>query len=290
MRVAVIGCGSIGTRHARNLKALGHWVSTFDTDAEKAFSLAVECHGDPKTAAFCPTDNWRIFGPRDRFDAVFICTPASTHGEVASELLELGYIGPLYVEKPLATSIDEAEIFRVWPNLVLMVGYNWRWNFEVGMWWKAAATGQMPTRVSFQCETDYASWPGSGYGDPVLECSHEIDLAYALLGESLRLTRAQRNGPAGLILDFINDDIITATVDLHWAARQSGRRFTARAGEAVFKEEPSQASIDLSYIDAVQHFLSCIEAKRRPDCSMEDGIRVLQLLPQIVEKLQAVTA
>ncbi|HYM24977.1 MAG TPA: Gfo/Idh/MocA family oxidoreductase [Vicinamibacterales bacterium] len=274
MRVAVIGCGSIGTRHARNLKALGHWVSAFDTDAEKAFRLAVQCHGDPKQAAFCPTDNWRMFGPRDQFDAVFICTPASTHAAVASELLEVGYVGPLYVEKPLAMSVEEAEIFRVWPHPVVMVGYNWRWNRDLLEFREQSGSIEF---LHFVCATRIADWPGRAYGDPLLECSHEIDLVRWWLGEFDVEMAGGRSG--GFFLQSRD-----AVVDLWWNVAPPRRLFSAKNTRGLSRTLiPSPASIDDSYRSAIREFLCCVASRRVPSCTVADGIAVLNTVARARE-------
>jgi len=264
VRVGILGCGSIGTRHAKNAIALGHDVTMYDNSA-KALWIEEAARWASTFEAFIDT----------RPEAVLIGTPAATHADVARQLLEAGYDGPLYVEKPIACSAKEADIFERWPSPVVMVGYNWRWNLEVAEWqkrWIAA-----PVHLTLQCDTDMASWPGTAYAAPPLECSHEIDLACTMLGPSLTFAAA-RHGKKGMILDG-QSATATYVIDLYWAARQPRRAFLARFrnGQAMTCS-PSQASIDASYVAALKHFLACVEGHRRPDCSVMDGVKVLDIL------------
>lgn len=91
MKVAVLGLGSIGSRHARNLLALGHEVIGFD----------------PRPAT---DEGWHRCTSADRAiaaaEAVLVATPTSLHAEHALAAINAGL--PVLVEKPLAMSAREA--------------------------------------------------------------------------------------------------------------------------------------------------------------------------------------
>jgi predicted dehydrogenase len=93
MRVAVIGLGSAGARHARILLDLGHEVVGFDPIASPA-DADVEL-SDTLDAAI------------GRADAVVIASPNSLHAEQALAALEQRK--PVLVEKPLAVTVADAE-------------------------------------------------------------------------------------------------------------------------------------------------------------------------------------
>jgi predicted dehydrogenase len=158
VRVGVIGCGSIGRRHIRNILSLGHEVIAHDWDS----SLILR-RDWPLNATFT-----KSFPDALTVDALLICTPAATHAQVARRALGHSYCGPAFVEKPLALSVDECAVFREWPSPVTMVGYNLRFQptarffKSVGGW----------TAGAFYCECDNGK-----YGNDIFELSHEIDLA-----------------------------------------------------------------------------------------------------------------
>jgi len=93
MRVAVIGQGSIGTRHARIALALGHEVTVYDP------SPAVE---PPSQARVAESAAECLQGA----DAAIVATPSSHHVADARAAIELGV--PVLVEKPLALDCAHA--------------------------------------------------------------------------------------------------------------------------------------------------------------------------------------
>ena len=92
MRVAVIGLGSAGARHARILLDLGHEVVGFDPAAPPHEDIELS---DTLDAAI------------GRADAVIVASPNSLHAEQALAALEQRK--PVLVEKPLAVTVADAE-------------------------------------------------------------------------------------------------------------------------------------------------------------------------------------
>lgn len=103
MRVAAVGCGYWGPNVIRNL------------DSVPGFELCCICDADPERlkpvaakypAARSTTDVEEIF--RDRsIDALYVSTPVSTHYQLVKRALVSGK--HVLVEKPLATTVDQAE-------------------------------------------------------------------------------------------------------------------------------------------------------------------------------------
>ena len=104
VRVGVIGTGSMGGRHARNLAASvagAQVVAVMDSDRERAERVAEECgharvHTDPHALI---TDG--------AVDAVVVASPDHTHAELTLACIEERK--PVLCEKPLATSAALAE-------------------------------------------------------------------------------------------------------------------------------------------------------------------------------------
>jgi hypothetical protein len=260
MRVAVIGRGSIGSRHAKNALELGHEVLSYDT-APRAQWVEEREH---RASSLEEIVDYRP-------DAVMICTPASTHATVARQLLEGAYSGPLFVEKPIATTREACAVFRHWPAPVT-VGYNWRFNREVQRFFDEVR-GRALAYLYFICETDMSTWAGTGYADPLLECSHEIDLAMAWDSE-LRLAHAGARGSSAVML-YLKSAEHHALIDVHWRVAPGRRRFMACTSDDVVLEfEPTVESIEQSYVDELQAFL----AGARDGCWVEEAITVVELV------------
>ncbi|MFM8708859.1 MAG: Gfo/Idh/MocA family protein [Planctomycetia bacterium] len=99
LKVAVVGCGHLGTIHARLLaaRADAELVAVVDPLAESRQRVA-EAHGC--AALGNPLD---LVG---RVDAVVVAAPTSLHAAVALPLLERGL--DLLIEKPIAADVEEA--------------------------------------------------------------------------------------------------------------------------------------------------------------------------------------
>ncbi|HEV7662858.1 MAG TPA: Gfo/Idh/MocA family oxidoreductase [Chloroflexota bacterium] len=120
VRVAAVGCGYWGPNVIRNL------------DAIDGFELSCICDVDPRrlapVAARFPyvqtTSNIDDILGDASIDAVYIATPVSTHHDLVRRALEAGK--HVLVEKPLATSIEQAESLgqlAAARGLTLMVGH-----------------------------------------------------------------------------------------------------------------------------------------------------------------------
>lgn len=104
MRVGIVGCGFIGNIHSFALGALRKGgvvdlevVAVADDDRAKAEGVASH-----HRAEVCTTDELL-----DRVDAVYICTPTSTHERLVVAAAERGL--SIYCEKPLSTDLAGAE-------------------------------------------------------------------------------------------------------------------------------------------------------------------------------------
>src|SRR5581483_4103643 len=122
-RVLVIGCGSIGSRHARNLRTLGVTPVLVDPDAARAQALAAEV-GAP--AYFTTYEEAAAAQP---LDAVVIASPSSFHVAAAKFFLERNT--PIFIEKPLATSaegLEELVTLAREKQVVTMMGQSYRFH------------------------------------------------------------------------------------------------------------------------------------------------------------------
>jgi predicted dehydrogenase len=256
VRVGVIGLGSIGRRHVRNVIALGHAVIGYD-NGHKALWLEDQCGWAHSL------DHLLDHG----LDAVLICTPAVTHATVATQLHQLGYRGALFVEKPIDLVADRA-IFQGWEHPTTMVGYNWRFHPQT-----RPIVTQPPADLHLVCETNMAAWPGQAYGPPVLECSHEIDLALATGAEFT--TAGTLDHDAGLWLMFQRPHVL---VDLWWRADRSRRSILRPDGAAWHRQDLDLGlALDRSYLAELEHFLDCAQRRVPTEVPFAAGLRVIEV-------------
>lgn len=115
-RVALIGCGRWGKNIARVLARLDALAVIVDPAADALAPLAAEL------GVVVTSDLDAAFA--DGIDAVAIAAPAADHGRLALRALDAGKA--VYVEKPLALDLDEAEAVArkaAELGLPLMVGH-----------------------------------------------------------------------------------------------------------------------------------------------------------------------
>jgi predicted dehydrogenase len=91
MRALILGCGSIGVRHARNLASLDVEIVLHDPDEQRARALSAEIGAD---VAWDREDAW--------VDAAVIATPTIQHPADLEWSLNRGY--HTFIEKPLAAT------------------------------------------------------------------------------------------------------------------------------------------------------------------------------------------
>ena len=122
LRVAVIGVGHLGKHHARILASLPgvDLVAVVDTNRARADEIAA---AHATRAAYDARD---LMG---HVDAVTVAVPTERHCDVALPFLHAG-VGVL-VEKPLARSLDEADVMiaaAVQAGAIFAVGHTERFN------------------------------------------------------------------------------------------------------------------------------------------------------------------
>lgn len=188
MKLFIIGCGSIGTRHAKNAAAEMHELLLYDIDSAKAQALAKETRA---------TVVKKIeYGLAVKPDAALICTPPNLHVNQALECIRAKV--PVFIEKPLAHSMEQVdELVKESEklNVPTMVACNIR--FTEGLQKIRELLPQIGkvvmARVNFGY--DLKQWrPGQDYrqnyaashelgGGIVLDAIHELDYALWLFGQ-----------------------------------------------------------------------------------------------------------
>ncbi|HXJ81456.1 MAG TPA: Gfo/Idh/MocA family oxidoreductase, partial [Candidatus Methylomirabilis sp.] len=98
MRLLVIGTGSIGVRHCRNLVSLGHDVVAWDADPGRLREVT-------RASGVVTADSFEE-ALAAKTEAALICTPPASHAPVAQRALDAGL--HLFVEKPIAATVSDA--------------------------------------------------------------------------------------------------------------------------------------------------------------------------------------
>jgi predicted dehydrogenase len=126
-RIAVVGYGYWGSKHVRVLSSLPD-AEVIVVDADEA-RLSEAASSYPSAGLARSLDE-----VLDRVDGIVVCTPPASHAPVALKALEAGKHA--LVEKPMATSVEEAELMvdaAARSGAKLMVGHTFEFNPAV---WK----------------------------------------------------------------------------------------------------------------------------------------------------------
>ena len=135
MNILIIGLGSIGQRHLRNLKLIEPKAKFYAIRVKKNVPLLnhsnMAIKGDIKkkySIQYFKTLS-KIYKNNIKIDCAFVCTPSSKHISQVIELLK--YNIPCFVEKPLGSSLKrltELEVLLKKKKIVTMMGYQLRFN------------------------------------------------------------------------------------------------------------------------------------------------------------------
>ena len=192
LRVGVIGCGWFAQAvHLPILRRLPG--AELTALAEPDPSRRQEA-GRCVPAAVVYADYRDLLKMRD-LDAVIVSVPTALHAEVAIAAMQLGK--HVYLEKPIATGLDEAEkIMKAWKEaeVVGMVGFNYRFNAlyqAARMQLQARRIGPLVgVRSVFSAPTrSMPAWKqtrSNGGGVMLDLASHHIDLVRFLFQQDVR--------------------------------------------------------------------------------------------------------
>ena len=189
----MIGAGAFGRHHASKYRHIEgvELIAIADPHPEvRKTSLAN--HGVPAVA------DWReLLG---KVDLVSVCTPAQTHAEIVRAFLNAG--SHVLVEKPIATSLDEADALIALAadtGLTLTVGHQERFVF--------AGTGLLDHK---EVPLDVSCWrmgPWSGRGadvSVVLDLMiHDLDLVHQLVPAPVIDVEARAQALHGVLADEV---------------------------------------------------------------------------------------
>lgn len=268
--IGVIGLGSIGTQHARNLKIIGCTVLGHDPARPGTHSLKHVIEDS---------------------DAVVISTPTEQH---YSDLWDATKAKkPIFVEKPIANHCENLPTENI-----LMVGYNLRFHSCVKKAKEWMPDIGEPLWANLNC-AQYNAKPQYLRDGVVLNWSHEIDLALYLLGpatvsgSNIRRTNEKedmadismihKNGCRSQVhLDYVTapeirqtiivGDNATIIMDLvnrnAWLRAKSGAILDHMQGHDEFSD---------NYMEEMKAFLDRIDDKYTLGCTADEGIEVLKI-------------
>lgn len=214
IKIALVGCGRIGSRHADHIVNYADLVAVCDIDLEKANTFASK-YG-------CPGFNGisKMLNSEIDIDVVAICTPNGLHSKHAIESLNCGY--NVLCEKPMAISVSDCgEMIKASErnNKRLFAVKQNRFNPPVAAIKAAIDAGKLGRILSFQLSCfwnrneDYYkdSWKGTldmDGGTLFTQFSHFIDLVYWMIGDVKKVKGFSCNSNHNCIIEFEDSGVV----------------------------------------------------------------------------------
>lgn len=307
--VAVLGLGSIGLRHARNLIALGCNVTGFDPDPQRRELL--DAAGGTSLADSAAA--------LDGCAAAVVASPSHQHRSDLARAIDAGL--HVFIEKPLshtASGMGELLAQAAAKERIVFAGLMLRWHPCVELAREILADGRLGELL--WARATYGSWlpdwrPHTDYrmgyaadpetGGVLFDLIHEFDLMQHLLGYAeVAGAAVRRSGlldmpsediaevvlrhPNGLLtslhVDYLTRPAVR-TVEIAGAEGQislnlNTRHFAHRDREgALANERMMPGSYADDYIAEMRDFVACIDGRQAPRC---DGTEALQVLTTVI--------
>ena len=264
MRVAVVGYGSIGRRHVDNLFAhigIRDGIDVYDPVTPMSLPFGV----DHRSSPFGYGVDYR------KPDVALICSPARMHAEHLRVCMRERV--PFLLEKPAVLAENELTNDEWMTDVPHVVGYNMIFRSEVSNVFDAVRDAPVgPKSVKWWCHADMGTWPGSDYGDPVSEFSHEVDLSLRCGGQAFIsgppvVTWPDATRTVSVRLTWIGGELVPVAVDLAWG---DGRAYArgcdvswADGRKTGYEWNVVPWDVNETYVSELWHFVAVAFGRER---------------------------
>jgi len=317
LRVAVLGCGYWGSKHARVLHGLEsvETLVVVDADAERVQRV---CASLPGAIGFTNLDD-----AFEEIDAAVVATPPTTHAPMAMRLIEAGK--HVLVEKPMAA--DSADARRMIAaaaarDVVLMVGHTFEYHSAVWMLRDMVQTGDIGDLYYVDSARLNLGLYQSDVNVIYDLAPHDISIFNHILGRKPTAVHAWASRNAHPFLEdvaylrlYYSDPDVCANIHVSWLDPAKVRRVTVVGSKkmVVYNDlatderirvhdkgvihsqahgDETQPPMSYRYGDVIapyltvneplkvedQHFIDCAISGERPQTHGENGLAVVEVL------------
>jgi predicted dehydrogenase len=314
--IGIIGLGSIGCRHLRLVRELRPELNIIAVRSGQGKKVQEENLADTVLYSLDEVIDAGV-------QAVIIATPAVYHIQQSIELMGRGIHllieKPLSHSLDHANELLKVEKES---KRVGLVGYCLRYNtgaMKFNDMLKNKKTGQI-LQVQVDCGSYLPDWrKGQNYrqsvsaktelgGGVLLELSHELDYIRWFFGDMKSVfANIQNSGTLDINVEdsadmlFESDHCYPISVHLDFNSRNIRRKCVARCSNgdltwdvvenkiiwqsADGHEEVESYENDCDYIyrEQLKHFFDCIENKKQPSVSLNDGVAVLNMIESAIK-------
>ena len=316
----IVGLGSIGKRHLRNILAI-----------ENTKKLEIIIYSKQTKSYLSNHKNIKIFDTLDKCllekpDVGFITNETIHHIPIAIKLAKVGL--DLFIEKPLSNKISNVKTFSKivkTKKLITLVGCNLRFHRcinEIKNLIDQKVIGDIIS-VKVECGTYLPDWhPNENYsksyasrddlgGGVVLTCIHELDYLFWFFGETqevfsmtgkysnLKITASDLSA---IILKFKNNIIAEVHLDYFQKPEARSCKLIGTKGTITwdslsnevkiydFKKSKWKSKLKIKkydknemYVKELEHFIQCVNKKKKTINDISQGEYVLKVALGIIK-------
>jgi len=318
VHILIVGVGSAGKRHARNLSALGCKISCIDLQIERIYELA----GEIEIIGQFNSIN-SAFLLKQKYDGAVIATPTGSHSEALHQLAK--YRLPVLLEKPVARSLTEAiRMFDLGAEkkIQVLLGYTWRWWKPLRRVQELIILNRIGSirHVQFHMSAHLADWhPWEAYqsffmasaaqgGGALLDESHWIDMMIWFFGipekilgkvEKISNLEIETDDNVEVIAFYPNGLRVIIHLDLYGRPHEKSIRFVGEDGTLVWSAEPNRIKVSCRpdkvweeeifhcdrnemFVSVAEEFLNLISGNIiNLTCQLKDGLSVMKVIEMI---------
>ncbi|HCS79106.1 TPA: hypothetical protein DIV55_05200 [Patescibacteria group bacterium] len=313
MKMLVIGCGSIGERHIKNIYSFGNQtIIAYDPNRTKLENLKKSFSSLIISSEL--KNIWKL-NP----EIAFICTPTSLH--LPQALIAAKHKCHLFIEKPLADSERNIrklhQIVRM-KKIITFVACNWRFYWaisEIRSLLHKKVIGQIfSARIS--AGSYLPQWhPNEDYrklyaaqkkfgGGAILDFIHELDYACWLFGEIDKLTgmygklsnlQIDTEDCAELLMTIKGGPLVSIHVDYLQRVYERSCTIIGSQGTIVWNfsshkikiyssktknwtelSEPKNYDLNQMYKHQLEYFFACIRKNKNTDNDVFHAAKILK--------------
>lgn len=305
LKALIVGYGSIGARHAENLKALG---------VGKIFFLRHSKNKNLPVGHFASLS----VALRENPDFAVIANPTSLHLPVAARLAKEGI--DLFIEKPLSNSTrGVSELMRIVKNkkLVTMIGYNFRFHPQLIQIKKLISSKVIDKILSGRVEAGQylPDWhPGEDYtagyaarkslgGGVILTLIHEIDYLSWLIGKPKKVfcladkvsnLKIDVEDAAEILIQYGNGAIGEVHLDYLQRVPRRNLEIIGEKGTILWDYFDGEIKVyknkkwntyklsknfdrNQMFMDEMKHFLECVRNRKETMIPIAEGAKSLEI-------------
>ncbi len=315
--ILIIGTGSAGKRHADNLHKLGCSISCVDPRDDRLKEAEKET-GVQLRGRFCSLDDALI---DSSYDGAVVASPPVYHVKQAMQclekkipvLLEKPVAPNLEDAELLKKAVEQTDV-------PLLLGYTWRWwpsLIKVKEMLDRKSIGKL-LHVTYVMSANLADWhPWESYqdffmsdkeqgGGALLDESHWIDQMIwicggspmALMGRVEKISNLQINSDdnVDILAQYPGNIRVSLHLDLFGRPHEKSIKFVGEEGTIVWKvneillgksmEDEWKTEIfgderNDMFVSVAQEFLEIIENRGKPSCTIQDGIKVMEVIEAV---------